>query len=210
LLDIPQQNLRGWVRGYHGTKCEPLIQSDLKPIANRIALSFVNLIEARFITAFAKHGVSVLAIRYMADEAERFLSHPHPFATDMIFRTDGRTIFMLAADATGDQALYDLRKHNFGFTQILKAEFKKDVIYGGAGLAEAWYPRKRSTPRVLVNPKIAFGQPAMEDSGIPTEAIYDAFIAEDNDYSAVARWFDIHIDRVREAINFEKKLKTIH
>lgn len=210
LLDMPQQNLRGWVRGYSGTACDPLIPSEFKAISNRIALSFVNLIEARFIAAFASQGVSVRAIRYMVNEAKRVLSHPHPFATEMIFRTDGRTIFMQAADATGDQALYDLRGRNFAIADVLKQEFKKSVIYGGSGIAEAWYPRKEVAPDVLVNPKVCFGQPAMADSGIPTEAIFDAFIAEERNYSGVARWFDIHVDRVKEAVDFELALKTIH
>lgn len=209
LLDVPEQNLRGWVRGYSGSS-RPLIPTEYQPISHKHALSFVNLIEARFIGAFAKLGVNVHSIRAMAEEAKRVLSHEHPFATKMIFKTDGRSIFMQESTSIENQKLYDLKRKNFAFKEILEKEFKRDVIYGDAGIAEAWYPRKELAPRVIVNPKISFGQPAMDDSGIPTEAIYDAFLAEGRDYYGVARWFDIGVERVKEAVQFESVFRTAH
>jgi len=212
LLRVPTQNLRGWIKGYSGTECGPLIPSELEPINNKYALSFLNLIEARFISVFANLGVNVKSIRYMAEEAKRILSHPHPFATEMIFKTDGRTIFMQVAAQVDDQALYDLRRKNFAFKEILEREFKGDVIYSNSGLARAWYPRKEIAPSVMVNPKLSFGAPVIESSGIPTETIYNAFLAEGNDYAGVARWFEIDKQRVKEAVDFELNLrtKTIH
>lgn len=212
LLRVPTQNLRGWINGYSGTGCGPLIPSELEPINNKYALSFLNLIEARFVSVFANLGVSVKSIRYMAEEAKRVLSHPHPFATEMIFKTDGKTIFMQVEDETDDKVLYDLRRKNFAFKEILEREFKRDVIYSNAGLAKAWYPRKEIAPSVMVNPKISFGAPVIEKAGIPTETIYSAFRAEGNDYAGVSRWFDIEQQRVKEAVDFELNLrtKTIH
>lgn len=209
LLSIEQRNLRGWVRGQYGATGTPIIPSEFDPISNHYAMSFVNLIEARLISAFANVGVSVRAIRYMVDEARRVMSHPHPFATEMVFKTDGKTIFMQAADATGDPKLYDLRKKNFAIIQVVEREFKRDIVYGGSGVASMWYPRKGIAPSVILSPKIAFGSPAVDEYGIPTEAIYDSYLAENNDAQAVARWFDIPVSRVNDAISFESAIRKI-
>jgi uncharacterized protein (DUF433 family) len=210
LLDVKPWRVRGWVTGYYKMLGRPLIESDFQPIDHHIAVSFVNLIEIRFIAAFSRYGVSVRAIRYMAEEAKRFLRHPHPFATEMIFRTDGRGIFIEAAERTGDPKLYDLRGKNWGIHAILSDAMKNEVVYSDGGLAKAWYPKKNIAPDVVVHPKIAFGQPALDDSGIPTEALYDAYIAEGKNFTRVARWFGIPLKNVKEAIKFELQIRAVH
>lgn len=206
LLEIPPLRLRGWVCGNHGAKGRPLITAELPRVKQRIALSFVNLIEAKFIATFASKGVSVLSMRYMAEEAERFLSHPHPFATDWIFKTDGKKIFIHAAEKAGDPCLYDLKGHNFAMHEVLAKEFKEDVQFSANGLAGSWFPRKRLAPNVLVSPKVSFGAPALANSGVPTEALYQSYVAEGQDAHAVARWYDVSMADVAEAVRFEASL----
>src|SRR5687767_8834523 len=98
LLDISADRLRFWVSGRRKMRAPPIIRSDIQRIDHHIALTFINLIEMKFINAFSKYGVAVQSIRHMAEEARRFLNHPHPFATKMIFRTDGRKIFIETAE----------------------------------------------------------------------------------------------------------------
>ncbi len=214
LVGVSPNRLRFWIVGRPTMHAAPIVKSEYRPVRNRVAISFLNLIEARFIAAFSSCGVSVRSMRYMAEEARRFLDHPHPFATDFLFRTDGKAIFIetveKTAEKTGDPKLYDLRGRNWAFHQVLATEFKRDVLYGPSGLAEIWYPRKESAPDVLVHPKIAFGSPSLQDTGVPTEALYEAFAVE-NDYEAVARWFDVPTAQVKEAVHFESHLrKTLH
>jgi len=210
LLKIPTTNLRFWICGRRNMQSAPIIKTEIAPIEYQIALSFVNLIEVRFIHAFNKYGVSVRSIRYMAEEAKRVLNHPHPFATEMMFRTDGKKIFIETAEATGDKKLYDLKGRNWGMYQVLTEALKSDVVYGPSGLASGWYPRKETSPDILIHPKIAFGQPVLEESGVPIEALYEAFVAEGEDYDAVARWFDVPKKQVKEAVNFQLGLRTVH
>lgn len=209
LLELSAARLRAWVSG-SDLRSGPIIPSDLKPIDHQVALSFVNLVEVKFIHAFSKYGVKVRSIRRMADEAKRLLKHPHPFATDMIFRTDGQRIFIEMAEATGDPQLYDLRGKNWGMYSILMDALKSDLIFGPSGLATGWYPRKDTAPSVVVHPKIAFGQPALQESGVPAQAIYDAFSAEGEDIEGVARWFDIPKAEVVQAVNFQMRLQSVH
>lgn len=210
LLNIHPLRLRGWVCGKRDAKHGPLIRTQLPRVDRRIALSFVNLIEAKFIAAFAVRGVSVLSIRYMAEEAERFLEHPHPFATDWIFTTDGKRIFARSAERANDPCLYDLKGRNYAMNDILGREFMEDVQFSASGLAGTWFPRKEIAPSVLVNPKISFGAPALESSGVPTEALCASYLAEDCDARAVARWFEVPEDEVLQAVYFETSLKHTH
>jgi uncharacterized protein (DUF433 family) len=207
LLDVSTAKLRFWVSGKRSMHGLPIIQSEHAPIDHQIALSFVNLIEIKFINAFSKYGVSVRSIRHMAEEAKRVLSHPHPFATDVVFRTDTRRILIeTTAQETGDKCLYDLKGKNWGLYEVLVAGLKDDIIFGPSGVASAWYPRRRSAPHVLVHPKVAFGQPVLTQTAVPTEAIYDAWTAENEDVEGVARWFEVPTKRVVEAVNFQARL----
>jgi uncharacterized protein (DUF433 family) len=212
LLDVPQQRLRGWVCGQSGAKGAPLIKAEPPRVEGRIALSFVNLIEAKFIATFASKGVSVLSMRYMAEEAQRFLDHPHPFATSWLFKTDGKKIFVEAVEAAAanDPCLYDLKGHNYAIHGVLAKEFKSDVQFSSDGLVGAWFPRKVVAPSVLVNPKISFGAPALAESGVPTDALVSAYLAEGEDAEAVARWFDVSVREVNEAVRFEASIQPLH
>jgi len=206
LLTVPVSKLRGWVAGYPGTAAEPIITTEHEVLDNHVALSFINLMEARFIDAFSKYGVHVRSIRLMAAEAKRVLNHSHPFATDFLFRTDGRKIFIEVAEETGDKKLYDLRGKNWAFHGLLAAALKEGVVFGESGVARAWHPRPRITPNVVVDPRFAFGQPILEQSATPTRALLDAFHAEGESYEMVANWYQLPVEQVRQAIEFEFQL----
>lgn len=210
LLNLSPSKLRDWVTGHYRTKGHPLIRGEIKPLDNHIALSFVNLVEARFIDVFSKYGLHVRSIRYMAEEARRVLKHPHPFATDVMFRTDGQKIFMVTYEATNDPKLYDLKGKNWAMPDVVAQALKTEVLYGPSGAAQAWYPRKTEAPKVVVNPKIAFGQPALDDFGVPTRTIADAVWAANSDVEMIARWYELPIEYVNQAVRFERELITLH
>lgn len=207
LIEVNPARLRRWVTGDpHDYASPPLIGSEIMRTDRQVSLSFVNLIEALFIAKFAERGLDVRSIRIMADEAKRFLNTPHPFASKILFRADGKRIFAEIVERTGDLALYDLRKHNWAFHGVLKRGLKPAVVYGPSDVAHLWYPRKRLAPNVVLNPVASFGQPVLADSGVPTRTIRQAVIAEDGDKATVAKWFDIPLSRVEEAIKFETRL----
>lgn len=207
LVDISQAKVRGWITGYPSSAAGPIIPSEFDRIDHHIALSFKNLIEALFVKNFADHGVSIQAIRIMADEAKRILDNPHPFATDVLFRTDGKIIFAEILDkAAREVHLYDLKQRNWAIDQIIRPFLRKTVVYGPEGYAMRWFPRKRQAPNVMVTPTHAFGQPVLEKSGVPTETLVDALKAEGGDYERVARWYEVSPNEVREAERFETLL----
>lgn len=69
-----------------------LIENQLARADDETAISVTNLMELRFVALFAAAGVNIRTIRTIMDEAKRTLEHPHPFATRIIFRTDGKKV----------------------------------------------------------------------------------------------------------------------
>lgn len=56
------------------------------------AFSFANLMELRFIAFFTDAGVSLNEIRMVMDEVRVEIMRPHPFATNLVFKTDGEKV----------------------------------------------------------------------------------------------------------------------
>jgi uncharacterized protein (DUF433 family) len=206
LLGLPNQRARGWIAGYPRTRGAPIIKNQIEKIDDQVAMSFVNLMEARFLEVFSSHGIHLNSLRLMAQEAKEILDDPHPFAKHLVFKTDGRKVFAEVAEKTDDKRLYDLKTKNWAYYDILVEGLIKGANYDPSGIAKYWKPRPSVAPNVIVHPKIAFGQPVLKDSHIPTIALFDAFNAEGETYESVARWYEIKENKVKEAVRFEVEL----
>jgi uncharacterized protein (DUF433 family) len=205
LIGLHDMRVRRWIDGDRRTNSEAVLQNELGWVGDKLAFSFVNLMEMRFLAFFAGAGVHIRSIRVMAEEAKRVLKHPHPFATSTVFKTDGKKIYAETHRKTGDDQLYNLYDKNFEFKPIIAQSLKEGVVYDASGLVSAWYPRKESAPNVIVHPKHAFGKPILRDSRIPTSTLAKA--AEIDSVATVARWFEVPRAHVDEAVRFERDLK---
>lgn len=206
LIKMPHARLRRWIQGDPHGATIPLISNDIERINRQITLSFVNLIEALFISKFSEYGIHVRSIRLMAEEAANFLDTEHPFATDILFKTDGKKIFAYVERQTEDPKLYDLKKHNWALEPIMGRGLRDAISYQESGIAHRWYPRINKYRHVILNPSASFGCPVLDDSGVPTSAIYDAYNAENQNTDIVAKWFQVPNRRVKEAVLFESSL----
>lgn len=206
LIGVNYTKVRGWVVGYPQTKGPPIIHNQIGEYRNKIALSFINLMEARFIAYFARFGVHVKSIRYMAEEAKRLIETPHPFATKTIFKTDTKIIYAEVAEKTGDKKLYDLKRKNWAYYEVIESSLLEGVEFNAEDVVSAWYPNPNRYPHIVIRPQIAFGQPALAEVGVPTRALLNAFDAEGETYESVAGWYEVTPDFVREAVRFEMEL----
>jgi uncharacterized protein (DUF433 family) len=208
LLGVTKRRARGWVAGYEGTQRSPLIENELGPfgrVNGRLAFSFANLMEMKFIKFFEDAGLKPSYIRSIFDQARRELHVPHPFATKAVFRTDGMKIMEDIVSSSG-MVLYDLKTKNYEMRTVVIDTLMDDVVYNAAGNARKWYPRQHLAPNVIVHPHLAFGRPVLRDSAIPTRTIFDAVKAEGS-VRAVATWYDVPEKQVREAVRFEDELR---
>ena len=205
LLQVKPQRVRGWAFGYANTKGEPILKNDFGPIDGRYAVSFANLIEMDVIRRFANVGVSVKSMRSMIFEARDLAGSDHPFATDLVLRTDGKKLFAELAQTTGDRGLYDLKDKNWAMYDIVFQSLKSDVVYEN-GVATHWFPRRAVTPNVVVHPHFAFGEPCLWGHFIPTSTIVEALAAENDNVETVQDWYDLEEAEILEAVHFEQIL----
>jgi uncharacterized protein (DUF433 family) len=210
LVKIPRQRISRWTRGYtyrykgevHQTP--PLIAWDAEQSANKgPILSFLDLLEVRFLDAFLMHGVSRKAVRIAALNARELLGRHHPFST-RIFKTDGRSIFAEIVRGTDDEHLLDIVKNQFVFARIISPSLYEGVEFNASNDPQRWWPlgKKHS---VVIDPERGFGAPIVARSGVPTRILANAFKAEGS-AEFVAKWYEVSEREVRDAVKFEEQL----
>ncbi len=205
LVGADQSTVRVWIDGHTG-KQTAVIENELGKINGKTAVSFNNLLELRFVAFFARQGVPLREIRLIMGEVRKSLSHPHPFATKTVFKTDGRKIVEQIGRDNGIEDIYDLRSRNYEMQNVVLESLKDDVVYDPFGGAVSWRPRPSLAPNVIVHPRFSFGRPILKDSHIPTKTLANAVAAEGS-VKFVADIFDISERRVKEAVTFENNLK---
>lgn len=207
LAGISASRLRRWLRGYHFShagdehRSRPVVHGELPIMDHALALSFLDLQEARCIDEFRKRGVGWVALREAHEKAERELDTRHPFSTGQ-FKTAGRRIMWDFATERGDPVLMDLAKNQLAFRQVLARylrglEFLRDVPV-------RWFPLLGSK-RVVIDPKRAFGHPIVAKRGVPTSILSRAYKAEGS-IEKVAHWYEVDVRSVRDAVRYENDL----
>jgi uncharacterized protein (DUF433 family) len=168
-----------------------------------LALSFLDLVEVRFVNAFLRAGVPWKIIRLAAERARALSKSTHPFSTRR-FRTDGRTIFAEAVEQSGESTLLDLVKSQYAFHQVISPTLYVGFDFGENDAVTRWWPLGKER-QVVLDPLRGFGQPIVADAGISTTVLADA-VESEGSIKAVAAWFDIKAAAVRDALAFEKRL----
>lgn len=209
LTRIPLRDLRRWLDGYSyrdkkhaSVSVAPLWETEFAN-SSLDGVSFHDLLEARFVYAFRKHGVSLRTIRLASERARELFKTDYPF-TSRQFRTDGRTIFVSAIEETGETELLDLVKQQYAFRKIIEPSLYAGIELNEDQIATRWYPAPRSKAIVL-DPTVAFGKPIVTDGSVRTSILYDAFMTEGNK-NFVAKLYEVPVAAVNAAIAFEESL----
>jgi uncharacterized protein (DUF433 family) len=205
LLGVSANMVRIWVDGHKG-KQSPIIENELGRVDGKLAISFKNLMELQFVAFFVRAGVRLPEIRAIMSEARQAMNNSHPFATKTVFQTDGKKIVAAIAKKNGVESIYDLKSKNYEMKPIVLPSLKIDLVYDPDGNACIWYPRRASSPNVIITPKHSFGRPILQDSKIPTAAISRAYGVEKS-AGVVSAMFEITERRVREAVSFEAEMR---
>lgn len=205
LVQALPADVRLWVTGRKKRQA-PVIDNELGVVDGKVVVSFTNLMELRFIAKFHNAGVRLNEIRKIMNEARELLNHPHPTATRLVFRTDGKKIMAEVGLKHGVQVLYDLRSKNLEIPTVVMPSLKDDVIFDKNDEIVAWFPRRNIAPNIIVHPKFSFGRPVLKESHIPAETLADAVMAEGN-VRIVAYLFEVPEKQVREAVRFCEDLR---
>ncbi|MBM3547771.1 MAG: DUF433 domain-containing protein [Alphaproteobacteria bacterium] len=211
LTGVPTRTIRRWSRGYQYSSGEtqrvspPVWTRDLPDIGGRTALTFLDMMEARFIRAFREHNVSWQAIREAARIACELFQEPHHPFTRGRFRTDGRRIFR-RIENEGSVRLFDLNLKHWVFANIVEPSLYRDVSFEDDQVAK-WFPLFPSKA-IVIDPVVAFGRPVTAREGVPTDVLAASVKANGGSVEHVARWYGVASTTVRAAVRLESQMTT--
>lgn len=223
LAEVPVSKARSWVKGYPRrsspisskasaplppkssppSKLPARLPPRLEQTGPEAVVSFVDLIEMRFVRHFREAGVKWSAISRSLEELHAiFRESP---TREITFESDGVRVFANQLAKTGDRHGRDLTSGNFVMADVLRGTFRDELRLGPLSIVEAWQPRA-AFPLVILDPRRQFGQPIVEP-GIPTSVIADEFLIRKGDAEKVARRYGVEVEAVKDAVRFEQSLK---
>lgn len=193
LTMIPQASIRRWLFA------SPLWAPQALAAADFPSLSFFDLMEIRFVHAFRQHGMSLQYIRRALKKARDLFGLDYPLST-LKFKTDGRKIFadVLPDSAPSRRWLIEMPSGQHSFTFILRHLYE-GLVWNEEGRIDCWHPRQS---RVVLDPRRSFGEPIVEEEGVPTEVLARSYLAEQS-VEVVAKWYEVDPESVKDAVEFE-------
>lgn len=206
LTRISVGKIRRWIRGYYFRRGESVRhsnavwQTEIKPLDNKVALSFRDLLELRFVDAFIKAGVSWKTMRRAHKKAQEELKTTHPFCSQRI-ATDGKNVLLQQAEEDSDEVLLNLVTDQREFSRIVH-DFLKELEFAGDEIV--WWPLGKNR-QIVVDPRRNFGQPTVVKSGVPAQILARSVRANSSE-ELVARWYEVHPEEIRDALAFEESL----
>jgi uncharacterized protein (DUF433 family)/DNA-binding transcriptional MerR regulator len=206
LTRVSAGKIRRWIKGYYFHRGESLRhsdavwQADIKPLDDKLALSFRDLLELRFVDAFIKAGVSWTTMRRAHAKAQEELRTTHPFCSKRI-ATDGKNILLKQAQEDSDEALINLVTEQREFRRIVQ-NFLKELEFSGDEII--WWPLGKDR-QIVVDPRRNFGQPTVAKSGVPAITLSRS-VKANSSVDMVARWYEVQRDEVRDAVEYEESL----
>ena len=206
LTRISTGKIRRWIKGYDFRTSGSIRHSDavwqgeIKPLDNKISLSFRDLLELRFVDAFIQAGVSWRTMRRAHTKAQDELKTTHPFCSNRV-ATDGKSILLRQAEEDSDEALVNLVPNQKEFSRIVQG-FLKELEFSGKDII--WWPLGKER-QIVLDPKRNFGQPSAVRSGVPTSVLARS-VKTNGSVEAVSHWFEVSEGEVRDAVEFEMRL----
>lgn len=217
LLHEQLRTVRRWAFGYRRNRAsgtilhQPLIKTDLPIVDGERALTFVEVIELLYIRAFERAGASWAIIKEAARVAAKLYSSDHPFALRQLYIDPG-SLYGAALEADGSESLIQLAGHGqHAFPELVKP-YLEQLSFGLNDVADRWWPMGR-IGGVVIDPRFSFGAPIVEEVGIRTRVLSDAYQAEapthrDRTLEHVAWMYEIHPRHVQTALMFRRWLMT--
>lgn len=172
-------------------------RSDLLPViapASPRALSFTNLVELHVLRAMRKeHKISMANVRDALGTLAEHMPGPHPLATQR-FLTDGSDLFI---EAFGRLVKLS-HSEQLGLHEQLKLHMAR-IECDERGLARRLYPFMGEARDVIIDPRVSFGRPVLDGTGVPIDNLVERFNAGDT-IDDLAEDYGLDQDKVRYAI----------
>lgn len=172
ILQVRSAKLRRWALGHERVykdlpmRDEPLITIDGTPA---LPLSFLNLIELRFLSSYRSEA-SLPAIRRALDYAAEQLHVERPLL-QLEFAIHGRELFLAYAEE-GDDAYFvnASRRGPLAWPQSVDLPFKALDYDKAEHAAYRWWPLGKARP-VMLDTRLNAGRPSTAETGVRTDVI---------------------------------------
>jgi uncharacterized protein (DUF433 family) len=218
LLHEKPETVRRWAFGYSRERAAgrvahpPLIQTDLPEIEGERALTFVELIELLYIRAFHRAGATWHVIKEAANVAARLYSAEHPFALRQVYMDPRRVLYGALRNPDGSESFVQLRGDAQHELPAMVKPFLDQLDFDMNDRASRWWPMGKHAG-VVIDPAFAFGAPIVEDVGIRTRTLADAYRAEsaadgEKALEHVAWLYEISPRHVETALSFHQWLQA--
>jgi len=169
-----------------------------------VALTFMDLVEVLYVSAFLRAGVTMPTVRKVHNEAERAFRVRHPFAIKK-FETDGKSIFHRFT-VNGTEHVQDRKLYQLVIPQVFAVMVKRLDFDSLTEEALRYWPLGRRK-HVTIEPSRAFGE-AVVGGGVPTRVIYKAVTRSGDSKERVARWYSITVADVDAAVEYEMSISS--
>lgn len=187
-----------WISGDGAGHRGALFRPDLPRVAQKRALSFLDLIDVLVVGRFREHGVSLQKIRRVHARLVELLNTPHPFA-HLRFFTDGKDILAEKLNTEGDAQLMEILSGQSAMPAILRPYLQQIDYATDTGSACRW----NIAEGIVIDPNRALGKPVVASEGTTTFVLARAYAANDRDAEMVAGLYGVSPKSVLQAVDFE-------
>jgi len=201
LTEMNPARVRTWFKSRSdGIGHGPIFQSDYQTVDKDFAVSFFDLIDVFVASQFRdEHNVPMRVVRNAYSLLQKELDTKHPFCRSDLY-TDGKHIFIYAANKLGNKKLSEVVSHQQFFPHI--KEKLGHVDYSDTTkLARLW----RIAEGIVIDPSISMGKPTIAKTGVTTYVIGNQYYANAENSALIADLYEISENDVVNAVKFEQK-----
>ena len=218
-IQLDLRTAKRWAQGYQfkrggQTHASPGVMPLALPSSGKeVDVTFAEMLTLRLVKGFRSAGLRLQTIKLVAQKASADFNVPTPFISRK-FRTDGRKVFLELREfsAANDEAelqpserkLIEVLTGQQAFAEVVEPSLFADVEWTD-DLASKWWPLGQNRC-VVLDPAVLFGAPRLAETRVPTAPVAAAVRAEgggDTAVAAVAEWFGLSTEAVRDAVKFE-------
>jgi uncharacterized protein (DUF433 family) len=198
--ELKPPTVREWFRKrVNGRSQRPVFESDYPPIDGDRAISFLDLVELYVVGRLRDYGLSLQKLRRLHSKMADRLGTKHPFGKRELF-TDGVDLFIANADE-GREELIDILRDQKVFPTVILPFLKKIKYDKMNDLAKCW----RIADMVVLDPSICYGKPIVQQIGVSTAILANAYRANNENVDLVAYWYKVKPRHIMAAVEFENR-----
>lgn len=193
------ETLRNWFAGRAGRP--PLRQRAIECDEMKV-ITFLDFVEAVAIRALRVDGVSLPRIRQALQVAQERYGIAHPFAhRDHRTVLIGKDLHILFGDEPDTPV--QISGQNVGQKSMRPCiqSYIRDLDFNEQGIAQLYRAFAFRGQDVVLNPKLHFGEPIIQQNGYTAETLYRAALAEGS-MERAAFLYEVSIDAVEAAYRY--------